>query len=368
MTGAANSVTNNRDLTVTASQVTNLGTQPRYWLPEETAYLTISTGAGLQSRVPLYVSPYPAASMSGGTTVPTGGTASGTTAIPLTGTGVCSGTLSAGPPPTCTGSFPTVIESLVSPFELQASNPRNPAVDGQLNLRHAGVSSDGTALSFGVALWGPAALPTSETYYGTAVEVTIVSAGGAPLYTLYPYTANDGSASRYPTNVYLTGVYNWSTGVTNLYYFANAVSSSCCDTRIFNNDVFFLSAPLSALGLTAGSTFQYYVDTYDGNGTNIDDVGPLKFNAGAPGLDFGGGLLLDDLPGATIPVAFNVANLTANGSLGALLLHHHNGAGARAQVLTVPPVTVTPPVLQSVFSRKVQGSAGTFDLPLTLVP
>jgi len=87
----------------------------------------------------------------------------------------------------------------------------------------------------------------------------------------------------------------------------------------------------------------------------------------APGLDFGGGILFDDLSGAQIPVNFNVANLTANGSLGALLLHHHNKVGSTAEVLTVPAVTVVAPVLQSSVSRKVHGAAGTFDLPLSAV-
>jgi subtilisin family serine protease len=364
MTGVANQVTNNYDPTITLTQVTNLGTLPRYWLPEETAYLTISTGATLQSRVPLYVSPYPAASMSGGTTVPTGGGAAGTTAIPLTGTGICTGVLTPGAPPSCAGAFPVDEVSLVSPFELQASNPRNLAVDPKYNLRHAGVSADGTTLSFGIGLWGPAALLTTEI--DTAVEVTLVTPAGAPLYTLFPYYATVPGAST-ATNVYLTGVYNWAANTTSLYYFANAVDSTCCDTRIFNNDVFFMSAPLTALGLTPGSTIHYYVDTYGPSG-NVDDVGPLTMNLGAQGLNFGGGLLLDDLPGATIPVTYNVANLTANGSLGALLLHHHNAAGSRAQVLAVPPVTLVPAVLQSAVSRKVHAAAGTFDLPLTLAP
>ena len=336
-------------------------------MPEETAYLTISSGANLVSRLPLYIAPYPAASMSGGSSVPTGGGAAGAVSIPLTGTGVCTGTLNAGPPPTCSGIFPTDEVSLVSAFELQANNPRNPAVAGKYNLRYAGVNADtkNDILSFGLGVWGPSSIIASEI--DTAVEVTLVNAGGAPLYTLYPYTAVvPGTSTR--TNVYLTGVYNYATGVTSLYYFANAVDSTCCDTRIFQNDVFFMSAPLSELGLTPGSTIRYYVDTYDPNG-NVDDVGPLSFNIGAQGLNFGGGLLLEDLPGATIPVTYHVANLTANGSLGALLLHHHNAAGSRAQVLTVPPVTVVvPAVLQSAVSRKVQGAAGTFDLPLTLTP
>lgn len=133
--------------------------------------------------------------------------------------------------------------------------------------------------------------------------------------------------------------------------------------------MFFMSAPLATLGLTAGSTFQYVVDTYDTvTGDNIDHLGPFTYNLAAPGLDFGGGVLFDDLPGAKIPVNFNVANLTANGSLGALLLHHHNKIGSTAEVLTVPPATVLPPVFQSAVSRKVHGAAGTFDLPLSAVP
>ena len=48
------------------------------------------------------------------------------------------------------------------------------------------------------------------------------------------------------------------------------------------------------------------------------------------------------LTGAKIPVTFNVANLNANASLGALLLHHHNKAGSTAETLTVPPAHCGP--------------------------
>ena len=362
MTGSANQTTNNYDPTITLTQSTNFGTQPRYWMPEETGYLTISSGATVVSRLPLYIAPIPASAMSGGTSVPTGGGPSGTASIPLTGTPVCTGTLLPGPPPTCMGSFPATEESIVSAFELQVNNPRNPAVAAKYNLRYAGVNADiaNDSLSFGIGLWGPSSIIASEI--DTAVEVTLYTAGGTPLYTLYPYTAVvPGTSTR--TNVYLTGVFTQPAGPTNPYYFANAVDSTWGDTRIFQNDVFFMTAPLSNLGLTAGSTIYYKVDTYDAFG-GVDSVGPFAYNIGAQGLNFNGGLLLEDLPGATIPVTYNVANLTANGSLGALLLHHHNAAGTRAQVLTVPPVTLVPPVLQTVVSRKVQGTAGTFDLPL----
>ena len=363
MSGSANLLTHTFDPTIFLSQGTNVGTLPRYWQTEETAYLTF-TGGGTLLRVPLYVAPNPTSTMTAGASVPTGGTAAGTTALLLTGTGVCTGTLMPGP--SCAGSFPTDEESLVTPFELQVSNPRNPAASAQSNLRYAGVSAGGGVLNFGISLWGPAGIVPAEL--DTATEVTLVTPAGAPLFTLYPFVGSDPSTGV-PTNVYLTGVYKWSTGTTSLFFFANGVDPTVVDTRIFQNDVFFMSAPLSALGLTAGSTIRYFVDTYDTlTGNNIDDLGPFTYNLGTPGLDFGGGVLFEDLPGATIPVAFNVANLTANASLGALVLHHHNKVGLTAEVLTVPPVTAVAPVLASAVSRKVHGAAGTFDLPLLLTP
>jgi subtilisin family serine protease len=332
MSGSANLLTHTHDPTILSVQAG----QPRFWLTEETAYLTLSAG-GTLLRVPLYVAPYPASTMSAGAAVPTGGLPSGTATINLTGTGVCTGVFTPGPPPSCSGTFPNDELSLVSPFELQVSNPRNPAVPPENNLRYAGVSTDGSTLSFGLALWGPAGTPWS--FFDADTEVTIVDSGGAPLFTLFPYYIASGGL---PSNVYGTGVYKYATGSTSIYYFANGVSANGPDTRVFQNDVLFLTAPLSVMGISSTATIHYVVDTYNSAG-GVDHVGPFPFNMGAQGLNFGGGgLLYDDLPGATIPVTFSVANLAANGSLGALMLHHHNKTGMTAEVLTVPTVTAYP--------------------------
>ncbi|NJM14429.1 MAG: fibronectin type III domain-containing protein [Bacteroidales bacterium] len=60
---------------------------------------------------------------------------------------------------------------------------------------------------------------------------------------------------------------------------------------------------------------------------------------GVRGLAFGGGLdglpLYLDQPGATLPVQFDAGDYAANGVLGVLLFHHHNGAGTRAEILPV---------------------------------
>jgi subtilisin family serine protease len=371
MSGSSNQLTNNFDPTISSTQATTIGTLPRYWMAEESAYLTLSTGGGTISRLPLYVAPIPVASMSGGTSVPTGGAGVGVVDIPLTGTGICTGTLTPGAG--CAGNFPFDEVSLVSPFELQASNPQNPAAPANASLRNAGVSAfldpnDPTNdyLNFGIAMWGPSANVASGV--NMFVQVTLVDGSGNALFQIFPYVGVLSGTTSTFTNTYLTAVYDFAANQTGLYFFANGQDPSCCDTRIFQNDAFFMSAPFAAMGLTPTSTIHYYVDTFDAFGNFVDEVGPLTYHIGAPGLDFGGGTLLLDLPGFTIPVGFNVANLTANGSLGALLLHHHNAPGLTAQVLTVPPVVATPPILQGVVSRKVHGTAGTFDLPLPFVP
>ena len=379
MSASANLLTHTAESTIAAAQTTIFGLLPRYWQTEETAYLNFDTGAGTQLRVPLYVGPNPTSAMTGGTVVPTGGTAAGTANIPLSGTPVCTGAFTPGPPASCAGNFPLDEVSLVTPFELQVSNPRSsdPSVTPDTNLRYAGVNVDvaNDALNFGIAMWGPTGAPFGSTFPfgGTPVasaQVTIVAADlTTPLFILIPASLIDNSTNQDPTNVYVTTLFDLAALAAGPEYFANQVDPSVVDTRVFQNDVYFLTSSLTDLGLTGTETIHYFVDTIDSAGNTIDHLGPFTYNLAAPGLDFGaGGVLFEDLPGTTIPVDFNVANLNANGSLGALLLHHHNAAGATAEALTVPPVTVVPPLLQSAVSRKVHGAAGTFDLPLSAVP
>jgi subtilisin family serine protease len=362
MTGQANLVTHTYDPTIFLVQNGN----PRAWMTEETSYLTLNAGAGNVLRVPLYVAPYGASTMSGGASVPTGGLASGTATINLTGVGVCTGTLVAGP--SCSGNFPITEESLVTPFEWQASNPRNPALAAQDNIHYAGVSTDGSTASFGISLWGPVG-QIAAVDNGT--EIWIPNATNPQFAVFATYVPDPSGLFQ---NVMVTDVYSFSAGTVSTFFFTNAAAPNQVDTRVFQNDVYFMPVPLSAIGLGPTDTLSYEILTFSTSTGDLgDDLGPFSFNMGAPGLTFfdsfgdPGGLLLDDLPGAKIPVTFNVANLNANGSLGALLLHHHNKAGTTAETLTVPAATVLAPVFQSAVSRKVHGAAGTFDLPLSAV-
>jgi hypothetical protein len=362
MTGQANLVTHTFDPTIYLVQNGN----PRAWMTEETANLTLNAGAGNVLRVPLYVAPYGASTMSGGASVPTGGLGSGNATINLTGVGICTGTVVAGP--SCSGNFPITEESLVTPFEWQANNPRNPSVAAADNVRFAGVSTDGSTASFGISLWGPVGQIAAVD---NDVEIWIPNATNPQFAVFATYVPDPNALFQ---NVMVTDVYSFSAGTVSTYFFTNAAAPNQVDTRLFQNDVYFMTVPLSAIGLGPTDTLSYEVLTFNPPTEDlVDDLGPFSFNMAAQGLTFfdsfgdAGGLLLDDLPGAKIPVNFNAANLAANGSLGALLLHHHNKAGSTAEVLTVPPVTVVAPVFQTAVSRRVHGSTGTFDLPLSTV-
>ena len=150
------------------------GAQPRNFLAEEASYLTFSQSSTLKFRLPVYMAEKPASTMSAPATIVTGGSPTGSTTLPLSGTGLCTGTLGAGP--TCTGTFPTDLESLVSPFELQVVSPLDPVNSTDYaDIHYVGVSylpnADGAGVGithdlmmFGMASWGDWSTPNDVAY------------------------------------------------------------------------------------------------------------------------------------------------------------------------------------------------------------
>jgi hypothetical protein len=61
----------------------------------------------------------------------------------------------------------------------------------------------------------------------------------------------------------------------------------------------------------------------------------VHVRSGAPGVDGQGKVLLEDLDGSALQVAYDTQNLGANGSLGLLLLHHHNTADKTAETVVL---------------------------------
>jgi uncharacterized repeat protein (TIGR01451 family) len=329
-----------------------LGALARHRMSEEAGYLTFSQSGNLRLRLPFYSVPRPASQMSGGTIV-TGGAGTGTTTIPLSGSDVCTGTLGAGP--SCTGTFPGDEVSLVSPFELQIDSPRNSDLseaDAFFDIRHVGVaaSADGANIFFGVSSWGDWSSPNEVVYNiwidnnedGTWDRVVFNSSVGQVAQRLF------GSANDVAQDTALSFLFT-PPGTVAAQFFINT-SPATADTDLHNSNVVVIAATATGLGLTAGNNdFRYRVETCPnfqplcsalpsfvvGGPSSADDTGAgfATWSRTARGLDFGGGFLFEDLNGDSLPVAWNTANLSTNGSLGALLLHHHNTVGTRAQVV-----------------------------------
>mgnify|MGYP003592129739 CR=1 FL=1 len=344
----------------------NYGDQPRSFLTEAEGFITFKQAGSLKFRLPVYMAEKPASQMSAPATIATGGAPTGSTTIPLSGVDLCTGTLAAGP--TCTGTFPTDIESLVSPFELQVVSPADPVnLPGYADLQYAGVAYLQTGGSpslandlvlFGLSTWGDWSTP-NEVAISVCVDFNNDGVYDRAVINSQPSIFVNGASQ---TDTFVRVVQNLSTNgytILGLGSPVNLVGPNVVDTSLHLNNVFLMGATPSQLGFTstAALAFRYKVVTCPASnpgcarsttgdhctpapGTYYDiAAGPYSWNPAAQGLNFGGDFLDEDLNGASIPVTWNTANMTANASQGALLLHHHNKSGQRAEVVLLEGTT-----------------------------
>jgi uncharacterized repeat protein (TIGR01451 family) len=347
-------------LAATENIQVNYGAQPRNFLAEEQSYLTFSQSAALKFRLPVYMAEKAASTMSAPTTIATGGNPTGSTTIPLSGTGLCTGTLGAGP--SCTGTFPTDLESLVSPFELQVASPLDPVNStdyadihyvGTSFLPGAGSPSlTNDLVMFGVASWGDWSTP-NDVAYDICIDNNNDGVYEKIIYNSDPSIFVSGGTHVDTFERIVLDTASNGNSILGLASPVNLVPPSVIDTGLHLNNVMILGASPSQLGYvsTANTTIKYKVITCPGSnptcartttgdhcspaaGTFFDvAAGPYTYNWAAQGLNFGGAFLADDLSGSSLPVTWNTANMTTNGSLGALLLHHQNASGTRAEVV-----------------------------------
>jgi uncharacterized repeat protein (TIGR01451 family) len=220
---------------------------------------------------------------------------------------------------------------------------------GYADIQYAGVaySSSSNLLMFGVSTWDKWSSPSDTVFNiyidtnedGTYDRILFNSDPGTMALTLF------GTAGATGQDTYITAVFNIATNGLSTQQFVNRISSAGLDSALFNNNVMFLAATPASLGLPGGDTnFRYKIQTCPRtaalcqplNGFHLDEAaGPYYYNYAAQGLDFSGTNLAQDLNGASLPVSWNTANMTTNGSLGALLLHHHNVKGNQAQVVVL---------------------------------
>src|SRR6185369_4651703 len=123
--------------------------------------------------------------------------------------------------------------------------------------------------------------------------------------------------------------------------FINNIAPSGLETVVYNTNQIINPISAAALGLTtANAKFNYRITTTSrGFAGTIDTLTTRTYDAANPGFDVTGGLtglpVYADLNGGAVPVNYNKANLTANGTTGLLLLHHNNAFGAHDQILSL---------------------------------
>jgi len=300
---------------------------PRHCLSEEQGYITVNTGNNQPVRTPIAAIARPASQMGASQNSLNLANSTGTLPLNLTGQGVNNG-------PT----QPADWRSLVSLFELQGIDPNDsttpPALDF-LDLQHIGARSNfktaggvaNTRIIFGLSTYGDWASPNQLTFN------VFIDANRDGRDDFQLFTTSLPNAQGAPSDVFVTRLLNISTGATTTQFFVNSFSAAMLDTAVFYNNTISLPVSAQALGLTdANGKFDYQVKTSLGS-VVIDQSARFTYDATKPGLDFGASTMYFDQPGVTIPVSYVLGDFRAANSEGALLLHHLNTRGNRAQIL-----------------------------------
>ena len=329
-----------RDATMATTQANNA----RFFMSEESGYVTLTPTSGTSLRLPVYAAPRPASDMTTDhnyvlLTAPTGSTNVG-----LTGQDVL------------TGNAPPLDElSVVSAFELQGTSPANiPATSlaSNADLKSVGVTSDfkatnsvvagSTRIFFGITMHGNWATPSD-------LQVNIFidrDRNGTDDFQIVNTAFADTQGNNFDVFISARRPAPFTAGFT-ADSFINNVSPASIDTVVYNTNMMIIPVTASSLGLTtANAKFNYrIVTTSRGFGGTIDTLSTRTYDAANPGFDVTNGVaglpLYLDQNGGSVPVVYNKANLTANGTLGLLLLHHHNAAGDHDQTLSLQEPTAT---------------------------
>lgn len=346
-----------RDATMAATQ----GANPRYYMTEESGYVTLTPSSGTALRLPLYAAPRPASNMTTQHNYVLLTSPAGSTNVGLTGQDVF------------TGGTPPVDEiSVVSAFELQTTSPATiPAtsVASNADLKSVGVTSDfkatnsvvagSTKIFFAITTHGKWTTP-SDVQFNIFVDRDM---NGTDDFQIINTAFADAQGNLFDVFVSARRTLV-PLGALTLDSFLNNFSPASLDTVPYNTNQMIIPVTASALGLTtANAKFNYRITTTSrGFGGTIDSAPTRTYDAANPGFDVTGGVAgvptYLDLNGGSIPVNYNKANLTANSTLGLLLLHHHNTFGAHDQILSLAEPTAT--------TVTVDAASGVYSDPTTL--
>jgi hypothetical protein len=335
---------NSRDTTVSNTQGTPAA--PRQWLSEASGLITLTPTSGTALRVPVYATARPASAMTTEATSVLVTEATFTATLTLSGTGVATGPRG-----------PNEHNALLTAFELQGSSPKldsppagAPPTALKADLQYIGANANSDNVYFGVTTWRDFTTPSSDLQFSIFIDRDRDGTDDLELYN----TRTTG------TDVLITTLQDLITepapaprpqGQLNIF-------NSDVPTAIFNNNIVVLPLKIADLGMPNGSTrFNYRIESYSSDYDEVFDSFPasgyLTYDFANRGLNFSGGIentpAFADVAGASVLMAFNQANYLANGSTGALLLHHYNKQGNRAQVLPLVPQVAyaNPPTAKS---------------------
>jgi hypothetical protein len=354
-----NTLEHTKDPSVPSTQVNG-----RQYLTEKEGYLVLNPSNSATEpilRLPLYTTVKPISAMHATTNSFTPTADNGSFTVTLDGAGINS-----------PSAFPVGILSLAKTFELAYASPlaSNSSTDKN-KIRYVGIYSDfptrsaatkvNTRLHFAIDGFGDAMTPDfrgsdREIYFDTDKNGTD---------DFVVFVNRNGTGQE---NVYILNLFNlYTNGTSAIGTFVNGFSGATLDTNIFNNSGVIMSIPASALGYTGGqSSFNYHVVTFNRNNDVVDDTGTLTYDLANAGVDAGpgnaglGSFYQVDLAGTTLNVNYNSANIAANKSKGLMILHMHNGDGARTDVvvLTKPTISSFSPTHGKVGSNVVINGGG----------
>lgn len=358
-----------RDATVSSS---SLGL-PRFWLSETNGYVVLTPqGGGATLRVPFYATLNKASAMASTGQLSTHGAPSGSSNLLLQGAGTS--TLNVQPSPF--GVVP-----LVTPMELAYTGVQADVSETNFgNLHYVGVTSNlpdqGTVANseiyFGVSTFG---------LWGTPNEVTfqvMIKRPGAANWEFALFNFEAGATSNNPgTDLQLTAVVpltaaGGAAGPSVTEDFINGIAPNQYFAPTFLSDTMMLPVFAADIGLTAAAgAMDYQVLVFSNASGGLLDATPvLHYDLTRPALAThtdanlpilaGGPPTWSDLPNASVPVAYDATRSKANPSTGMLLLHHSNGAGARAEA--VPVVKAQNLVKVVLVSAGTQCPAGGFEV------
>jgi subtilisin family serine protease len=179
-------------------------------------------------------------------------------------------------------------------------------------------------LQFGINTWGTRTHPNYPAEFDVLIDS---NSDGTPDYVVF--TGESGTFGSSGTNV--VNVVNLATNATSAFFFTDA------DLQSGN---VIMTVPLSAVGLTEGTKFNFTVEAYDNyfTGNKTDETGVMTFTPNLPRYVASG------LP-ASIPGNGGTANLTVNelaggaaaspSQTGLLFLYRGQREGREVQVVRV---------------------------------